>query len=97
MVKTMKRIHKLAKLHLMEMAPIEAIELINKFQIPTPYKELLNIICIRRVKGFKILDVLEKDYNIKMPYYTMIQNFDIALDMFYKSNQYFIKKELKTD
>lgn len=76
----------------MEMAPIEAIELINKFQIPTPYKELLNIICVKRIKGFKILDALEEEYNIKMPYWTMIQNFDIALDMFYKSNQYFIKK-----
>lgn len=97
MVKTMKRIHKLAKLHLMEMAPIEAIDLINKFQIPTPYKELLNIICVRRIKGFKILDILEEEYNIKMPYYTMIQNFDIALDMFYKTNQYFIKKSLKSD
>ena len=93
----MKRIHKLTKLHIMEMAPIEAIELIDKFLIPTPYKELLNIICVRRIKGFKILDVLEEEYNIKMPYYTMIQNFDIALEMFYKSNQYFIKKELKTD
>lgn len=81
----------------MELAPVEAEELIKKFQIPTPYKELLNIICIRRIKGFKILDILEEDYNIKMPYYTMIQNFDTALDMFYKSNQYFIKKELKLD
>ena len=89
----MKRIHKIAKLHLMEMAPIEAIDLIEKYKIPTPYKELLQIICIKRVKGFRILDELEDKYNIKMNYYTMIINFDIALDMFYKSNQYFSKKE----
>lgn len=89
----MKRIHKIAKLHLMEMAPIEAIEILDKYKIPTPYKELLEIICIKRVKGFRILDELEKQYNIKMNYYTMIINFDIALDMFYKSNQYFSKKE----
>ncbi|MBR3490252.1 MAG: hypothetical protein IKH36_02055 [Bacilli bacterium] len=89
----MKRIHKIAKLHLMEMAPIEAIEILDKYKIPTPYRELLEIICIKRVKGFRILDELEKQYNIKMNYYTMIINFDIALDMFYKSNQYFSKKE----
>lgn len=93
MVKIMKRIHKIAKLHLMEMAPIEAIEILDKYKIPTPYRELLEIICIKRVKGFRILDELEKQYNIKMNYYTMIINFDIALDMFYKSNQYFSKKE----
>lgn len=93
----MKRIHKLTKLYIMDMAPIEAIDLINKFQIPTPYKELLNIICIRRIKGFKILDILEEEYNIKLPYYTMIQYFDVALEMFYKSNQYFIKKQSKTN
>ena len=89
----MKRIHKIAKLHLMEMAPIEAIDIIKKYQIPTPYKELLEIICVKRIKGFQILDELERLYNIKMNYYTMIINFDIALDMFYKSNQYFTKKE----
>lgn len=89
----MKRIHKIAKLHLMEMAPIEAIEILDKYKIPTPYRELLEIICIKRIKGFRILDELEKQYNIKMNYYTMIINFDIALDMFYKSNQYFSKKE----
>lgn len=77
----------------MEMAPIEAIEILDKYKIPTPYRELLEIICIKRVKGFRILDELEKQYNIKMNYYTMIINFDIALDMFYKSNQYFSKKE----
>lgn len=89
----MKRIHKIAKLHLMDMAPIEAIETIKKYQIPTPYRELLEIICVKRIKGFQILDELERLYNIKMNYYTMIINFDIALDMFYKSNQYFAKKE----
>ena len=89
----MKRIHKIAKLHLMEMAPIEAIETIEKYKIPTPYKELLEIICVKRIKGFQILDELEKLYNIKMNYYTMIIQFDIALEMFYKSNQYFTKKE----
>ena len=89
----MKRIHKIAKLHLMDMAPIEALDLLEKYKIPTPYKELLEIICIKRIKGFQILDELERLYNIKMNYYTMIINFDIALDMFYKSNQYFSKKE----
>lgn len=89
----MKRIHKIAKEHLMILAPIEAKNLIEKYEIPTPYKELLEIICIRRHKGFKILDILEKDYNIHIEYWTMIKEFDTALDMFYKSNQYFIKKE----
>lgn len=88
----MKRIHKITKLHLMDMAPIEAIELIEKYKIPTPYKELLEIVCIKRHKGFKILDILEEEYNIHMQYWTMIKEFDTALDMFYKSNQYFIKK-----
>ena len=87
----MKRIHKITKTYLMELAPIEAYELIEKYKIPTPYKELLEIVCIKRQKGFRIIDVLEEDYNIKMPYWTMIKEFDTALDMFYKSNQYFIK------
>lgn len=77
---------------LMEMAPIEAYETLEKYKIPTPYKELLEIICIERHKGYKILDRLEEKYNIYMEYWTMIKEFDTALDMFYKSNQYFIKK-----
>ena len=87
----MKRIHKITKTYLMELSPIEAYELIEKYKIPTPYKELLEIVCIKRQKGFKILDKLEKDYKIYMEYWTMIKEFDVALDMFYKSNQYFIK------
>lgn len=78
---------------LMEMAPIEAYEILEKYKIPTPYKELLEIICIERYKGYKILDKLEEKYHIYMEYWTMIKEFDEALDMFYKSNQYFVKKE----
>ena len=93
MVKNMKQKHKIAKEYLMSLSPIEAYELIEKYKIPTPYKELFEIVCIRRLKGYKIIDVLEEKYLIKMPYWTMIKEFDTALDMFYKSNQYFIKKE----
>ena len=89
----MKRTHKIAKLMLMDMAPIEAYKLLEKYKIPTPYKELLEIVCIKRQKGFKIIDILEEEYNIKMPYWTMIKEFGVALDMFYKSNQYFIKNQ----
>ena len=78
---------------LIDMAPIEAYELLEKYKIPTPYKELLEIVCIKRQKGFKIIDILEEEYNINMPYWTMIKEFDVALDMFYKSNQYFIKNQ----
>lgn len=47
------------KLFIKELPPAEALEKIEQYKIPSPYKEILTIVCVERVVGrYKAMSIL---------------------------------------
>ena len=63
------------KLYLKELPPTVAIDLIEKYKIPSPYKEILITVCVQRVGGYKAMQSLEIRYGIYMSYWTFCRRF----------------------
>lgn len=74
------------KLYLKNLAPLQAIELIEKYKIPSPYKEVLIVSCIERRKDFDAINHLEEHYNINLSYRTYVRRLRDGLEMFRKSH-----------
>lgn len=51
------------KIHIKEMAPMTAIQKIEDYKIPTPYKEIL-IALVNRKEGYEALDLWKKTKRI---------------------------------
>ena len=81
-----------AKLYLKDLPPLEALELLEKYHIPSPYKEILIAICVERLKDFPALDFLEEKYKICLGYWDFRKKTGVALDIFRKSHLTFDKK-----
>lgn len=79
------------KVFLKSLAPIEAIELIEKFKIPSPQKECL-IAMINGKEGFEGCDYLEEVYKIHIGYWTFGRRLKDGLEMFRKSQKYLSAK-----
>lgn len=74
------------KLYLKELAPIQALELLDIYKIPKPYKEILIVSCIERLDGFSAVDRLAEKYNIYLGYWTYVRRLKESLTMFRKSH-----------
>ena len=68
-----------------EMAPMTAIQKIEDYKIPTPYKEIL-IALVNRKEGYEALDYLAEKFSIHMGYWTYGRRLKESLQMFRKSN-----------
>lgn len=79
------------KVFLKSLAPIEAIELVEKFKIPSPQKECL-IAMINGKEGFEGCDYLEEKYKIHISYWTFGRRLKDGLEMFRKSKKYLCAK-----
>lgn len=75
------------KLYIKELPPSVAIDLFEQYKIPSPYREILTIVCVERKGGYKALEVLEKKYSIYMGYWTFGRRLKDALEMFRKSHK----------
>ena len=79
------------KLYIKKMPPVVAIELIEKYQIPSPYKEILIAICVKRKSVFETQEYLAKDEELKqhwhLEYLTIVRKFKIALELFRDSHK----------
>lgn len=73
------------KVYLKELAPLQAVSLLEKYQIPSPYKEVLTAVCVKRMKDYQAMDWLEKEHNIRLSYITFRRRTREALEMFRKS------------
>lgn len=81
------------KIHIKEMAPITAIQKIEDYKIPTPYKEIL-IALVNRKEGYEALDYLAEKFSIHMGYWTYGRRLKESLQMFRKSNlDFYANKE----
>lgn len=74
------------KIYLKSLPPLEALSLLHKYKIPSPYKEVLIAACIERKEGFAGCDFLTESYNIHLSYWTFVRRLKEALDMFRKSH-----------
>ena len=79
------------KVFLKSLAPIEAIELVEKFKIPSPQRECL-IAMINGKEGFEGCDYLEEKYKIHISYWTFGRRLKDGLEMFRKSQKYLSAK-----
>ena len=52
------------KLYLKKLPPVVAVELLEKYMIPSPYKEIINAICIKQLPTFKAIDFLSKEHKM---------------------------------
>lgn len=82
----MKLENRATKLYLKNLAPLQAISLIEQYKIPSPYKEVLIVSCVEIRKDFDAIDHLEKFYGISLSYRTYIRRLKAGLEMFYKSH-----------
>jgi hypothetical protein len=80
--------NKATKYFLKNLAPLEAIDLIDSYQIPTPYKEILITACIYDKEGFEGCDFLQEKYKIHMSYWNFVKKLKEALIKFRKSHLY---------
>ena len=74
------------KIYLKELAPLQALNLFEKYQIPSPFKEILTAVCVKRLKDYPALDWLEENCNIRLSYITFRRKTKQALEMFRKSH-----------
>lgn len=75
------------KLYIKELPPAYAIDLFEKYKIPTPYKEILTAVCVNRVSGYKAIEMLENEYGIFLGYWTFGRRLKDALEMFRKAHK----------
>lgn len=74
------------KIYIKALPPALAIELIEKYKIPTPYKEILISVCVERRYIFPAMRHLSEKYGINIEYKTFCRRFKDALEMFRKAN-----------
>lgn len=70
-----------------------AIQKIEEYKIPTPYREIL-IALVNRKEGYEALDYLAEKFSIHMGYWTYGRRLKESLQMFRKSNlDFYANKE----
>lgn len=82
------------KLYLKKLPPVVAIELLEKYMIPSPYKEILESVCIKQMPLFKAIEYIADDYNINISYTTIRRKLKIGLELFRDSSKLDTEKYL---
>lgn len=70
------------KIYLKSLPPLTIKKLVNLYELPTPYKEILITIFAENKTGFKILDHLEKEHKIYISYFQLLRYTKRALEKF---------------
>lgn len=73
------------KVYIRELPPNLARYLIDKYDIPSPYKEILIAICVERKREFAAIEHLKTKYGIHIGYRTLCRYLREALIMFRKA------------
>ena len=80
--------NKATKYFLKDLAPLEVVDLVEKYEIPSPYKEILYTACIYDKEGFEGCDFMQEKYKISISYWTFVKKLKTALVKFRKSHIY---------
>lgn len=78
------------KVYLKELAPVEALDQIDRYKIPSPQKECL-IAMINGKEGFNGCDYLAETFGIHIGYWTFGRRLKEGLEIFRKSKKYIDK------
>lgn len=87
--------NRIAKIYLKNLAPNEAIDLINKYNIPSPHKEVLISACVYNRSSFEGCDFVAENYKIHISYWDFVKKLKEALVIFRKSQEYNNQKSSK--
>lgn len=79
--------NKAIKGYIKSLPPYIALERFELYKIPSPYKEILTLICVERQNEFSALEELRKRYKIYMEYWTFVRRLKDALEMFDASHK----------
>lgn len=74
------------KLYLKKLPPVVAVELLEKYMIPSPYKEILEAVCIKQLPLYKAIEHLSNKHHINVSYTTIRRKVKIGLELFRYSN-----------
>lgn len=87
--------NRIAKIYIKSLAPNEAIDLINSYNIPSPHKEVLISACVYNRSGFEGCDFVADNYNIHIGYWDFVKKLKEALIIFRKAQIYNQNKSKK--
>ena len=87
--------NRIAKIYIKSLAPNEAIDLINSYNIPSPHKEVLISTCVYNRSGFEGCDFVADNYNIHISYWDFVKKLKEALIIFRKAQIYNQNKSKK--
>ena len=68
-------------------APIVVYNKLEKYRIPSPYKEIIELICIRKMHVYPAILELKDSYNIHLSYWDFINKTNKSLKMFAESER----------
>lgn len=71
------------KQYIKSLSPLEAEQLLDKYKIPSPYKEILYLVCVEKCPNFFVVaDELSKRHNVNMSTWQIGYRLSEALDKF---------------
>lgn len=73
------------KRYIKSLAPVEALEMIERFKIPSPQAEVLKLVCVENKDLFSTMLLLERDYNLHLSKWQVGYRLAEGLAMFQRS------------
>lgn len=70
-----------------ELAPKEAYERLNRYEMASPYREIVIATCIKRYDAFSSIKYLKEKHNINLSYWTFVSKKKDALEMLHKCQE----------
>lgn len=77
--------HLETKRYIKSLSPLEAIEQIERFKIPSPQAEVLKCVCVENKDLFSTMLALERDYDIHLSIWQVGYRLAEGIDMFQRS------------
>ena len=65
--------NKATKLYLKSLPPLTVYKFLDEYKIPSPYKEVLIVCCVLKLKDFSAIHKLETEFGIYLGYRTYIR------------------------
>lgn len=78
------------KLYLKSKSPKEVMDLLELYEIPSPYKEVLITVCIHNKEGYSGVDFLSENFNINLSYWTFVRRVKESLHKFKVAHDYHV-------
>lgn len=88
----MNEANRSTKVYLKDLAPVEALDQIDRYKIPSPQKECL-VAMVYGNEGYKGCDYLSEHFNINIGFWTFGRRLKEGLESFRKAKKYIDSKQ----